>query len=135
MEAYLQTLVHDHDITFYNYDSAHQECLAHVLRYLQNAIENEPDLTWHKDMKTLISGCIHDAKQDRNFSDKRIQEIEDEYDKILRNKERTPSSIPCTQQSSPGTYNYTRLVFHPDEMYSFLPAPEMQPGWFASPKP
>ena len=84
VEEYLQALVHDHDITFYNYGSEHQECLAHVLRYLQNAIENEPDLTWHKDMKTLISGCIHDAKQDRSFSDKRIQEIEDEYDKILR---------------------------------------------------
>ena len=48
VEEYQQTLIHDHDITFYNYGGNHQECLVHVLRYLQDSIENEPDLTWNK---------------------------------------------------------------------------------------
>lgn len=83
VEEYLQTLIHDHDITFYSYGGLHQECLAHVLRYLQSAIENEPELTWHSQMKNLISSVIHEAKQDRHFSENRILEIEDEYDRIL----------------------------------------------------
>ena len=36
-EDYQGILVHDHDITFYNYGKDHQECLAHVLRYLNAA--------------------------------------------------------------------------------------------------
>ena len=44
-EDYQGILVHDHDITFYNYGADHQECLAHVLRYLKASIENEPDRT------------------------------------------------------------------------------------------
>lgn len=51
VEHYLQILVHDHDATFYHYGGEHQECLAHILRYLQDAIDNEPELTWHKQMK------------------------------------------------------------------------------------
>ena len=38
-EDYQGILVHDHDITFYNYGADHQECLAHVLRYLKASIE------------------------------------------------------------------------------------------------
>lgn len=44
-EDYQGILVYDHDITFYNYGADHQECLAHVLRYLKASIENEPDRT------------------------------------------------------------------------------------------
>ena len=47
-EDYQGILVHDHDITFYNYGVDHQECLAHVLRYLKASMENEPDRTWNK---------------------------------------------------------------------------------------
>ena len=38
-EDYQEILVHDHDITFYNYGEDHQECLAHVPRYLKSSIE------------------------------------------------------------------------------------------------
>lgn len=34
-EDYQGILVHDHESTFYSYGSAHQECCAHVLRYLK----------------------------------------------------------------------------------------------------
>ncbi len=42
-EDYQGILVHDHDVTFYNYGADHQECLAHVLRYLKDSIENEAE--------------------------------------------------------------------------------------------
>ena len=39
-EDFRGILVHDHEITFYRYGSAHQECLAHVERYLKDSMEN-----------------------------------------------------------------------------------------------
>ena len=47
-----------------------------VERYLQDAIDNEPELTWHKQMKDLFSEVIHEAKQTRDFSPERILQIE-----------------------------------------------------------
>lgn len=41
VEDYQGTLVHDHDVTFYKYGTGHQECLAHVLRYLKDSMDNE----------------------------------------------------------------------------------------------
>lgn len=46
VEDYQGILVHDHDLTFYKYGTAHQECLAHILRYLKDSIDNEPDRTF-----------------------------------------------------------------------------------------
>ena len=42
------------DLTLYNYGTDHQECLAHVLRYLKGSMDNEPDRTWNKEMHGLI---------------------------------------------------------------------------------
>ena len=56
-------LIHDHDKSYYSYGSKHQECLAHVLRYLVGAMENEPDLKWHRQMHSLLQKMIHTAKK------------------------------------------------------------------------
>ena len=61
-EDYQEILVHDHELTFYNYGTEHQECLAHVLRYLKDSIENEPDRTWSKEMRSLVQEMIHFRK-------------------------------------------------------------------------
>ena len=54
VEHYQNTLVHDHDKTFYNYGDNHQECLDHPSRYLKGSMENEPKLKWHQQMRDLI---------------------------------------------------------------------------------
>jgi len=59
VEDYQGILVHDHDMTFYNYGENHQECLVHILRYLKDSMENEPTLTWNKKMRELITLMIH----------------------------------------------------------------------------
>ncbi|MEA3296210.1 MAG: transposase, partial [Patescibacteria group bacterium] len=81
-EDYCQLLVHDHDRTFYNYGSEHQECLAHILRYLQSAIENEPKFTWHSKMKPLLQKMISTVKND-SLDDSTKDEYITEYDSIL----------------------------------------------------
>ena len=59
VERYVGILIHDHDITFYSYGGGHQECLAHVLRYLKDSIANEPRLEWNKMMYNLLREIIH----------------------------------------------------------------------------
>ncbi len=53
------TLVHDHDRTFYSYGQLHQECLIHILRYLLDSIQNEKSLTWGTQMRELLGEMIH----------------------------------------------------------------------------
>lgn len=53
------TLVHDHDKTFYSYGRLHQECLIHILRYLLDSIQNEKNLTWSIQMRDLLREMIH----------------------------------------------------------------------------
>lgn len=82
---YGHTLVHDHDVTYYSYGSDHQECLAHVLRYLEDSIENESSLTWNRSMKALLDETIHLVKeQSTSLSDSAITAIEEQYDSIIR---------------------------------------------------
>ncbi len=38
VEEYQGILVHDHESTFYKYGTDHQECLAHILRYLKDSM-------------------------------------------------------------------------------------------------
>lgn len=44
-EDYHEPLVLDHDKMFYSYGTGHQECLAHILRYFKDSMDNEPERT------------------------------------------------------------------------------------------
>lgn len=59
IEDYQGILVHDHESTFYHYGTDHQECLAHVLRYLKDSMDNEKERTWNSQMRSLIQEMIH----------------------------------------------------------------------------
>lgn len=58
-EDYQGTLVHGHESTFYKYGTNHQDCLAHVLRYLKDSMDNEKERTWSRQMHALIREMIH----------------------------------------------------------------------------
>lgn len=78
------TIVHDHDRSYYSYGASHQECIAHVLRYLVGAMENEPHLTWHKQMHELLQKMIHTSKRNRNgIPDEKIKILTRKYETIL----------------------------------------------------
>ena len=77
-------VVHDHDRSYYSYGSFHQECIAHVLRYLVGAMENEPHLTWHKQMHTLLQKMIHTAKRNKSGTPKqKVDALTRKYESIL----------------------------------------------------
>ena len=91
-ETCLNTLVHDHDLTYYNYGDNHQECNDHVLRYLKDSIINEANLKWNIQMRELIQEMIHfrkhlhlDDQRDPDEIDPiKVKDLEDRYDEILR---------------------------------------------------
>ena len=86
LEVYQLTAVHDHDPTFLNYARWHQECLAHILRYLLDSMENEPHLSWNKDMRDLIREMIHhvnDLDEGEFVDSKKVKAFENKYQKIL----------------------------------------------------
>lgn len=86
VEHYQGILVHDHDKTYYNYGSEHQECLSHVLRYLNDSMDNEPKLKWNKQMKELIQEMIHyrnSLEYGIEPDSAKVAEYEIRYQKIL----------------------------------------------------
>ncbi|EHI55405.1 hypothetical protein HMPREF9333_01541 [Johnsonella ignava ATCC 51276] len=85
-EDFQGILVHDHEITFYKYGNAHQECLAHVQWYLKDSMENEPSLTWHRKMRELIREMVHyrnEHADDAHLDPKIVSDFEGKYQEIL----------------------------------------------------
>lgn len=123
VEEYQQTLVHDHDITYYNYGNHHQECLAHVLRYLQDSIDNETVLTWNIKMKELISEMIHQVKHQPDemwLSEKEIASFEERYNELLKLAEVEYKAHPPGKYYRDGYNLYLRLGVFKESHLLFL---------------
>ena len=119
-------IVHDHDKSYYSYGSGHQECLAHVLRYLVGAIENEPNLTWHKQMHSLLQRMIHTAKRNRSGIPKeKIQKFTGMYEEILSTAFQEYQSNPPDKVYMDG-YNLQKRMrdFQKDHLF-FLSHPDV----------
>jgi len=105
IEFFLYILIHDHDLTFYNYGTLHQECLEHILRYLVGSIENEKNLTWNKQMHELIREMIHfcnrlDPEDNRDpdvICPDIVEKFEERYDEILDLAKKEYEYEPPTQ--------------------------------------
>ncbi len=122
-EHYQGILVHDHDKTFYSYATKHQECLAHVLRYLKNSIENESDREWNKTMYKLIQEMIHymngleeDAVPDAAV----VKDFEIRYDAALDKAKEEYEDLPPSDYYRDGYNLYKRMHEYRAEHLLFL---------------
>lgn len=80
------TLVHDHDKTFYKYGQLHQECLVHILRYLLDSIQNEKGLAWNTQMRELLREMIHyrnSLNPDEDLDPVKVRAFEERFGQIL----------------------------------------------------
>jgi hypothetical protein len=123
VEDYLGTLVHDHDKTFYKYGGNHQECLGHPIRYLKGSIENEPKLTWNKEMRGLLQAMIHY----RNAVDDDAEPVADDvaayrskYLAILDTARTEYEFDPPTKYNKDGFNLYMKLEEYIDSHLLFL---------------
>ena len=111
-EDYQGILVHDHDITFYNYGADHQECLAHVLRYLKASIENEPDRTWNKKMHALVQEMVHfrnGCRQPHGPDSEIVSGFEKRYREILETARKEYEDIPVNDYYKDGYNLFLRM--------------------------
>lgn len=85
-EDYAGIIIQDHEKTFYKYGSDHQECMAHVERYLKDSIANEQDKIWNTKMLALIKEMLHyrnELDPSEECSPEKISEFEKRYTEIL----------------------------------------------------
>lgn len=122
-EDYQGILVHDHDITFYHYGAHHQECLAHVLRYLKDSIDNEPDRTWNKEMRSLVQEMIHFRKgfqPPQEPDPQKVSEFEKRYDEILETARKEYEDIPAIDYYRDGHNLFLRMEKYKQDHLLFL---------------
>ena len=112
-----------HDRTFYNYGTAHQECLAHILRYLKDSIDNEPDRTWNSQMRTLIQEMIHyrnSRERDVKPDAEKIRCFEERYCEILQKARDEYEYIPASDYYKDGYNLYRRMEEYKSSHLLFL---------------
>ena len=111
-ECYPGILVHDHEATFYKYGSGHQECLAHVLRYLKDSMQNEPERTWNKDMRSLLQEMIHyrnSLPEDAELDELKVSGYEKRYKEILQKAREEYEYEPASDYYRDG-YNLSKRM-------------------------
>jgi hypothetical protein len=117
IETYLGTLVHDHDLTFYKYGRDHQECMDHILRYLKDSMENEPNLKWSTKMRELIREMIHfrkhldleDGKNPDQAEPEKVADLVRRYDELLEMAMNEYNYEPPSKYYMKGYNLYERL--------------------------
>lgn len=122
-QDYQGILVHDHEKTFYNYGSDHQECLAHVMRYLKDSMENEPERTWNRQMRSLLQEMLHyrnSLPEDAECEDAKIQEYEARYKEILEKACEEYEYIPANEYYKDGYNLYLRMEKYMSNHLLFL---------------
>ena len=111
-EDYQGILVHDPDITFYNYGADPQECLAHVLRYLKASIANEPNRTWNKKMHALVQEMVHfrnGCRQPHGPDPEIVSGFEKRYREILETARKEYKDIPANDYYKDGYNLFLRM--------------------------
>lgn len=124
---YSHTLVHDHASAFYHFGTAHQECLAHVMRYLTAASEENTKLTWAKKMHDLMAEMISavNASGKGRVSDDEAEDFRKRYEKILNTADREYVKYPPTKYNHEGFNLARRLRKYEDEHLAFLTMPDV----------
>lgn len=122
-EDYQGILVHNHEKTFYKYGSSHQECLAHVKRYLKDASENEKGKTWSLKMLSLLKEMIHyrnGLSPLEECSKEKVLEFEEKYLEILDTAKTEYEDEPPSDYYKDGFNLYKRLYEYKDGPKSIL---------------
>ena len=111
IENYQGILVHDHDTTFYSYGSDHQECTTHMLRYLKDAMENEPDRKWAGKMRALLQETIHyvNALGDDDPDAEKVEYFEKRYCEIIEEAKNEYLDVPPGKYYPDGYNLYRRM--------------------------
>lgn len=79
----------DHDTTLYSYGTKNYECNIHLGRYLEELVQNIPNIVWPRKMKGLFFRMNNTRKIAisyglKGFAKDKIKEYTDEFEKLLK---------------------------------------------------
>lgn len=129
-EIYNGTIISDHEATFHNYGSRHQECMVHVERYLRSSMENEPGLEWNRQMLEWIKEAVHYRNRllEGGDTDKgKTEELVERYVKILEKAKEEYEYEPPSEYFRDGYNLYKRMWEDRDDYLLFLHDPSIPP--------
>lgn len=130
LEPYVGCVSHDHDRTFYSYGTSHQECLQHVVRYLVGSTQNEPHLTWNRQMLEHVRAMLHWRKSlppGEPPDPAEVAAMEARYDEILALAEAEYAERPPTKYYRDGYNLFVRMRDYRDSHLLFLHDPRVEP--------
>lgn len=125
LPKFLGGIMGDHDTTLYSYGTKNYECNIHLGRYLEELIQNVPDLLWPILMKNLIfrmneTKKIAIAYGLKKFSKEKLQEYEIEYDEILKLAEEENKKKISKYYKDKSKKLYNRLGKYKDNHLYFI---------------
>ena len=131
LEFYDGTVVSDHESAIIKHGKRHQECLAHIRRYMQASIENEKDKTWSADMLAWIKASIHYWNQVNDgmilYSETEAERLIAEYDRIIAKAKDEYDYVPPTDYYRDGYNTYVRMLEDKESYILFLRDPSVPP--------
>ena len=123
VQDYDGIIVQDHEATFYQYGSDHQECLAHVLRALKDSMENEPDRSWNKEMHSHMQEMIHyrnSLEEGEECDPEVVSGFEARYRQILQKAKEEYEYLPPNKYYKKGHNLSIRLEEYMHNHFLFL---------------
>ncbi len=131
LEHYAGTLVSDHEAALIKHGSRHQECLAHIKRYVKGAVENEPEKTWGKMMETWITESVHYWHEVRDgfraYEKEAADAYIDRFMQIVQTAKEEYEYEPPSRYYKEGYNTYLRMAESPEEYILFLRNPHVPP--------
>ena len=122
---YCGGIMGDHDTTLYSYGTDNYECNIHLGRYLEELIQNVPEILWPIKMKELIFRMINTRKIAieyglKGFDKEKIREYKDEFDKILEEVQSENKDIKSSYYKEKSNKLYRRLKKHKKNHLYFI---------------
>lgn len=131
LEHYDGTVISDHESAIIKHGRRHQECLAHISRYMKGSMENEPCREWSAQMHAWISKSIHYwnklKRGEEDYDLAKAMELIAEYDRIIEKAKSEYEYEPPGDYYREG-YNTFRRMYEEREKYVlFLIDPSIPP--------
>ncbi len=99
--------------------------MVHIERYLRDSIQNEKDLTWNRQMLSLIQEMIHEnnTAPAEGIEEEKIAEFESRYDAIVQTAAKEYEDAPPSDYYRDGYNLYLRMVDYKHNHLLFLSNP------------
>lgn len=131
LENYDGVVVSDHESAIKKKGGNHQECLAHILRYLRCAMLMEKEKTWHKKAADWIAEAIAywwEVKEGSSeYKKTKVNKYINELKSILKLAEKEYEEKPASKYYTEGRNTFIRMKEDFEEYVLFLRDPQIPP--------